>query len=57
MKIQFSVGVSIKPAYVFAKDASEFSQYFRIGFGERIFPKALEGLINFVQEHKEDWRE
>jgi len=51
------VGVSIKPAYVFAKDASEFSQYFRIGFGERIFPKALEGLINFVQEHKEDWRE
>jgi aspartate/methionine/tyrosine aminotransferase len=49
-------GISIKPAYVFSDGSEEFDDYFRIGFGESIMPKALEALRNFVDKHKNSWR-
>ena len=48
-------GISIKPAYCFTDDASEYSDYFRIGFGEKKMPIRLEALTNFVEKHKADW--
>lgn len=49
-------GISIKPAYVFGEDTSWYRDYFRIGYGEEIMPKALEALIDFVETHKDEWR-
>lgn len=49
-------GISIKPAYVFSEESTYDSDYFRVGFGEKIMPKALDALIEFVEEHKEGWR-
>ncbi|MCP5382173.1 MAG: aminotransferase class I/II-fold pyridoxal phosphate-dependent enzyme [Kordiimonadaceae bacterium] len=48
-------GISIKPAYVFS-DENLYSDYFRIGYGEAIMPKALDALIRFVEAHQEVWR-
>ena len=48
-------GISIKPAYVFSADSKAYDQYFRIGFGEDVFPEALRALIDFVEEHKAEW--
>lgn len=47
--------ISIKPAYVFANDSGPYRQFFRIGFGESVFPDALNALIDFVEAHKVDW--
>ena len=50
-------GISIKPAYVFdGGESDEYSDYFRIGYGEEIMPRALGALIDFVDQHKEAWR-
>lgn len=50
-------GISIKPAYVFIDgDYDEYGDYFRLGYGEKIMPKALNALINFVEDHKQAWR-
>lgn len=51
-----NAGISIKPAYVFSDHVNDDNDYFRIGFGEDIMPKALEALIEFVEEHKQHWR-
>ena len=48
-------GISIKPAYVFSDGCDYDTQYFRIGFGEKTMPKALEALSQFVENHKEEW--
>lgn len=49
-------GISIKPAYCFADGVTpEMQQYFRVGFGERKMPLALEALGEFVQKHQESW--
>ena len=48
-------GISIKPAYVFTGDYITHQDYFRIGFGEELMPKALTALINFVEESKQAW--
>ena len=48
-------GISIKPAYVFSENTTGFEDYCRIGFGESIFPRALEALTDFVETHKGDW--
>jgi aspartate/methionine/tyrosine aminotransferase len=48
-------GISIKPAYVFTGDNIHYVDYFRIGFGEIVMPKALEALIDFVEIHKQAW--
>ncbi|MDG1859267.1 MAG: aminotransferase class I/II-fold pyridoxal phosphate-dependent enzyme [Emcibacteraceae bacterium] len=48
-------GISIKPAYVFSNEVSEDVDYFRIGYGEKIMPTALEALRQFVEEHKQEW--
>lgn len=48
-------GISIKPAYAFTEDTSEYSQYFRIGFGEKVMPEALDALVDFVEKNKQAW--
>ncbi len=48
-------GISIKPAYVFTGDYTSHQDYFRIGYGEELMPKALAALVNFVEEHKRAW--
>jgi len=48
-------GISIKPAYVFTDDVEEYSDYFRIGFGEKVMPEALDALIQFVEKNKDTW--
>lgn len=49
-------GISIKPAYVFTGDSTSYEDYFRIGFGEVVMPKALKAVIDFVEVNKEVWR-
>ena len=49
------VGISIKPSYVFSENSTYDSDYFRVGFGEKVFPKALEVLTQFVEENKNMW--
>ena len=52
-----SEGISIKPAYCFAGDkVSEDVDYFRVGFGERRMPTALEALGRFVDRNSDGWR-
>ncbi len=46
-------GISIKPAYVFTGDYTTHQDYFRIGYGEEVMPKALTALIDFVEENKQ----
>jgi aspartate/methionine/tyrosine aminotransferase len=48
-------GISIKPAYVFTENDA-YDQYFRIGYGERKIPDAINALIGFVEEKKEAWK-
>lgn len=48
-------GISIKPAYVFTGDYTTHQEYFRIGYGEEVMPKALAALIDFVEENKRAW--
>lgn len=48
-------GISIKPTYVFTEDVKEYNDYFRIGFGEKNMPKALNALIGFVEDHQQEW--
>ncbi|MEJ2176770.1 MAG: pyridoxal phosphate-dependent aminotransferase, partial [Gammaproteobacteria bacterium] len=50
-----TAGISIKPAYAFSDHITEDTDYFRIGFGEEVMPKALEALANFVEENKGTW--
>lgn len=50
-------GISIKPAYCFADLViKEVEDYFRVGFGEKKMPLALEALGKFVDAHEESWR-
>lgn len=50
-------GISIKPAYCFTDLVEEeVEDYFRVGFGERKMPLALEALGKFVEGHEEFWR-
>lgn len=49
-------GISIKPAYVFTTGPiTAANDYFRVGYGEEIMPKALDALAAFVEKHKEAW--
>jgi len=48
-------GISIKPAYVFTGDYKNHQDYFRIGYGEAVMPRALAALIDFVEENKQAW--
>ena len=47
--------ISIKPSYVFTNKSGLYDQYFRIGFGERIFPEVLNALSDFVDRNKHKW--
>jgi aspartate/methionine/tyrosine aminotransferase len=50
--------VSIKPAYCFTGGVAppDVEDYFRVGFGEEIMPKALDAFATFVEEHQDEWR-
>lgn len=47
-------GISIKPSYVFSDD-EEYSEYFRVGYGEAIMPQALQALARFVDANRSTW--
>ena len=55
-------GISIKPAYCFMdddeqqNDNDDLASYFRIGYGERCIPQALEAFVAVLEEHKDEWR-
>ena len=49
-------GISIKPAYCFSDAVTDDIDYFRVGFGEAIMPKALEAFTAFVEKRKDAWR-
>jgi len=48
--------IGIKPAYCFADIVTEGNDYFRVGYGEVVFPEALDALTRFVEERKHEWR-
>ena len=48
-------GISIKPTYCFTDDVDEYSDYFRIGFGEKVMPTRLDALSKFVDKNKHTW--
>lgn len=48
--------ISIKPAYCFTDHVSPKNDYFRVGFGEKKMPQALQAWDAFVEEHKESWK-
>ena len=50
-----AAGIGIKPAYCFTDVVTEANDYFRVGYGEAAFPKALEALVAFVEEHRASW--
>jgi len=41
---------------VFIGDNTSYVDYFRIGFGKVVMPKALKALIDFVEVNKQAWR-
>jgi aspartate/methionine/tyrosine aminotransferase len=51
-----SRGISCKPAYCFTDTVIPEIDYFRVGFGEAKFPKALEALKVVVEEYQDEWR-
>lgn len=58
-KLLASRDISIKPAYCFAGDQEEslgVESFFRVGFGERIMPQALEAFVKVLEEFKDSWR-
>jgi DNA-binding transcriptional MocR family regulator len=50
-------GVSIKPAYCFSDVVSPEIDYFRVGFGEKKMPLALDEFVKVVEKNKVAWRE
>jgi aspartate/methionine/tyrosine aminotransferase len=51
-----NAGISIKPAYCFTDEMTpDIESYFRVGFGERKMPLALEKLAEFVETHQQSW--
>ncbi|MFT7210394.1 MAG: DNA-binding transcriptional MocR family regulator [Granulosicoccus sp.] len=48
-------GISIKPTYCFTDDVTDYQDYFRIGYGEKVMPTRLDALIRFVEKHKDTW--
>ena len=59
-KLLASRDISIKPAYCFAGEQEEslgVAQFFRVGFGERVFPQALEAFVQVLEEFKKAWIE
>ena len=56
-------GISIKPTYCFVgHDAvtsdleEDLASYFRVGFGERHMPLALDAFVAVMEEFKDEWR-
>ena len=41
--------------YCFTDVVSDDIDYFRVGFGEAIMPKALDALVAFVEKRKDAW--
>ncbi|MFT4726351.1 MAG: aspartate/methionine/tyrosine aminotransferase [Granulosicoccus sp.] len=47
--------ISIKPTYCFTDDVTDYQDYFRIGYGEKVMPTRLDALTRFVEKHKGSW--
>ena len=43
-------------SYCFADVVTADIDYFRVGYGEEVMPRALQALTDFVERHKEEWR-
>ena len=50
-----TAGIGIKPAYCFTDVITPEKDFFRVGFGEEAFPRALQALEAFVGERKQSW--
>jgi len=50
-----AAGIGLKPAYCFTNVVTRDKDYFRIGFGEELMPRALDALAEFVEAHKHVW--
>ena len=50
-----AAGIGVKPAYCFSDRVTPDVDYFRVGFGEAVFPAALAALTAFVEERKAGW--
>lgn len=48
-------GIGIKPGYCFVDVVTPAVDYFRVGFGEENFPRSLDALAHFVEQHKRAW--
>ena len=48
-------GIGFKPAYCFTDVVTPETDYFRVGYGEDVFPRALEALAAFVERHRPEW--
>jgi aspartate/methionine/tyrosine aminotransferase len=49
-------GISIKPAYCFSDNVTPDIDYFRVGFGERKMPEALDKFVSVIEQYKDVWR-
>ena len=47
--------ISMKPAYCFTSDVTDDNDYFRVGYGEEIFPQTLNAFELFVQQNEQNW--
>ena len=48
-------GISMKPAYCFTNVVTDDNDYFRVGYGEEIMPKALDAFERFVKQNEQHW--
>lgn len=48
-------GIGFKPAYCFTDFVTPETDYFRVGYGEEVFPEALVALEAFVERHRGAW--
>eukprot|EP00934_Nitzschia_sp_Nitz4_P002156 Nitzschia sp. Nitz4//scaffold71_size96697//33752//34930//NITZ4_004691-RA/size96697-processed-gene-0.32-mRNA-1//-1//CDS//3329557235//2156//frame0 len=51
-----SKGISMKPSYCFMETTVPNLDYFRVGFGERKMPIALDAFVAVMEAHKDEWR-
>lgn len=51
-----AAGIGIKPAYCFTDEVTGDNDFFRVGYGEEVMPKALEALDAFVEARGHAWR-
>lgn len=51
-----AAGIGIKPAYCFTDVVTPENDFFRVGYGEACFPRALEAFEAFVDARRAAWK-